>query len=118
MFVKIFVGFESELLCFFNIGGVFNFIYIDGDVIFVFDIGFGNVLLDDWVCCYGMGDYDDGGILLDCGSVDVDCLFCVFEYFFLVEFGLKLLDWYSFFGVFVDGFFVENGVVMFLVFIV
>ncbi len=53
----------------FNIGGVANVTYIDGEDILAFDTGPGNALMDDWVKLRTGAPYDEGGALAARGQV-------------------------------------------------
>lgn len=51
-----------------NIGGVFNIMFVLEDGLFlVFDIGFGNGLIDDWVLDYIGVCYDEDGVFVVLG---------------------------------------------------
>lgn len=80
-----------------NIGGVANVTFIGGDnELLAFDVGPGNVLIDEWVGAKTGARFDDEGRLAAAGQVDEAALSAMLEAAFFGQVPPKSLDRYDF----------------------
>lgn len=78
-----------------NIGGVANVTWIGSrkdKATWAFDTGPGNALLDDWISCHGLGDYDADGALAAAGVINETVLSELMENSYFQKSPPKSLD--------------------------
>lgn len=97
-----------------NIGGVANITYIanagdDGPNLTAFDVGPGNVLIDEWVGLKAGARFDDGGALASAGRVDEAALAAMLAHDYFRQPPPKSLDRYDFDFAAVEGLSLEDG---------
>ncbi|TAE82037.1 MAG: anhydro-N-acetylmuramic acid kinase [Alphaproteobacteria bacterium] len=94
---------------FINIGGIANITYMHEDVIYAWDVGMGNALINDWMMQHTDYAYDHEGACAAQGTVDEQRIAAILAHPFFAAPPPKSLDRYSFTADFVQDMSLHDG---------